>query len=368
MSDLGVIALIGHLPSYWSGYTKIYSTSKKKDKDGKDKDKKKKEEEEQSKGMGRFAATVREARDGFSSGVPEDMSRAWNLELDLNIGVAEFVFGFDSVGGSEIRHNENTYVWSAADTLVGGAKLRIIKWWFPMELPFGSGGAQAVDKESDILKFIPPSFPTSFYGARDPDVYAGAGDVNHLTAWPGTVAEMEENAEQGYKGLQPYRDMAEMDEKEPGKFSLPFKAPFFMVGVTKPLSKLHDIKGDFDISSQPDKHTLTANKEWKDFDRMGAVAKSELYFSRPTDLSYFSRNDGLKEKPNVFSPFWQARLVDTSNFDRFLSLALQQKIIWLREDDKSMIGGGTADRILSLIDDVLNAVTSVFNALLKLIL
>jgi len=58
---------------------------------------------------------------------------------------------------------------------------------------------------------------------------------------------------------------------------------------------------------------------------IGAIAKSEVYFKRPLDLSYFSRADGNEEFGNSFNPYWQARLVETTNADRMFSIALQQK-------------------------------------------
>jgi len=58
--------------------------------------------------------------------------------------------------------------------------------------------------------------------------------------------------------------------------------------------------------------------------RLGAIAKSEVYFSRPMDLSYFSRADGAEEYGSAFNPYWQARLVQTTNADRVLSIAIQQ--------------------------------------------
>jgi hypothetical protein len=43
------------------------------------------------------------------------------------------------------------------------------------------------------------------------------------------------------------------------------------------------------------------------------------------DLSYFSRADDTEEYGSAFNPYWQARLVQTTNADRVLSIALQQK-------------------------------------------
>ena len=103
-------------------------------------------------------------------------------------------------------------------------------------------------------------------------------------------------------------------------------------------------------------------------DRLGAIAKSELYFSRPTDLPYFARRDQETEKPNVFSPFWQGRLVDTSDRDRFLALAVQQKVLWLTEKEKKMAGGNVLDEVVHVVDDILETAGGVVDGILRLFL
>ena len=45
-----------------------------------------------------------------------------------------------------------------------------------------------------------------------------------------------------------------------------------------------------------------------------ALSSAEVYFQRPVD-----RADGREEKPNLFNPYWQARLVPTTGLDRQLT-------------------------------------------------
>ncbi len=60
---------------------------------------------------------------------------------------------------------------------------------------------------------------------------------------------------------------------------------------------------------------------------LAVLAKSELYFSRPTDslASHFHRGDGQAEYGSGFNPYWQARLIETSYADQVLALLMQQK-------------------------------------------
>jgi hypothetical protein len=421
LSDLGIIALVGHVPSFWSGYTRIYTSpalqkpKKKKKKDDQKKeneklaevkkqpDKKPKPDKKQKKkdpkkkpkkprkkkeskraknnrmGMGRFAATVREARDPFSSGgAPEGKNRDWKLELDLRLykrvfGIkvgTEVAFGAESLGASELRQKGNSFVWSAADSNVAGLKFRVFGHWYPIpppgEAPFNAGGFQAPGNLSSPLlpDDILPSSPAALtYGNRKLAAYGGAGSTTHLLAWPGVMKDMEEDAVESYKGLQPYRDMTQLDEKRSGDPAIPFQAPFFLIGVTR---TLHDF-----IAKGPQftgRLNITGLKHRGDIDRLGAIARSELYFSRPTDLSYFARLDKMQEKPNVFSPFWQARLVDTTDRDRFLALAMQQKVLWLTEKEKKLLGGSVLDDVTHAVDDVLDTAGGIIDRILRLFL
>jgi len=392
-SDLGVIALIGHLPSFWSGYTKVYTASTTAKKDRQKEKKRKKSAKKQNKdakkdaanrsGMGRFAATVRKARDPFSSGgKPEERNRDWNLELEIKGGFDikvvktkfDYVLGAESTGASELRYKDDSFIWSAADSSVAGSKIHmkvealgitIVNTTipFPAEMPFNAGAFQAPEEATTMLlpTNLPPSGPpAAAYGGRALEAYGGAVGLPHIAAYPGVVKEMEENSVETYKGLRPYRDMADMADAT-GPPTMPFQAPFFLIGVTKPLRDLTEKGPRF--SGHLD---LTQFDHEANVDRLGAIAKSELYFSRPTDLAYFARHDRKSEKPNVFSPFWQARLVDTSDRDRFLALAMQQQVLWLTETEKKMVGGSVLDDVLHAVDEILDAAGGVVDRLLRL--
>jgi hypothetical protein len=75
----------------------------------------------------------------------------------------------------------------------------------------------------------------------------------------------------------------------------------------------------------------------------GVIAKSEVYFKRPNDLSFFQRRDGLTEYGSAFNPYWQARLVDTSYAERTMTLLLQQQVAWT--GDLQALGGQALDSV-----------------------
>ena len=152
-----------------------------------------------------------------------------------------------------------------------------------------------------------------------------------------------------YSGLPKYTDTT---EAEPPESLLGFKAPFFLVGVVQSVNP--DQSGLFGGAAEAfgsvgepeyvnDEGTVTPTGQLELIDRgpngssegaanrVAAIAKSEVYFSRPSDVLFFARPDGNTEYGSAFNPFWQARLVDTNALDRSVSLTMQQGLPWFSQ-------------------------------------
>jgi hypothetical protein len=292
-------------------------------------------------------------------------------------------FGVDSRGGTEIRYKEGSYTWSALDTVLAGGELdfssivikiagydiNIPAGSIDLGLPLGSGAYQANGSEESSLGVTDMLPPLPELPAYDKvKSYGGAGDgVARLLAFTLAAANLEGNQvkEKPYGGLRPYRDMKEVKvghekpesvppEDIASQLKMPFLEPYFLVGVTRAMpditSKGPQFSGPLDMIHD-DEHPV--------MDRVAAIARSELYFKRPTDLFYFLRKDKMTEKPNVFSPFWQARLAETSDVDRFLSLALQQHTIWLSGRSQQDIPGVQA--IVEKTEEFIQDLENIFN-------
>jgi len=373
LSELGLIALAGHLPSYLVGFTHYYKTGS--------------DSELEKKGMGRLAATIREGRDGFSSGIEcgksgrdrrcagnglmpldggvcceennpgcNNRNRDWHYGFDLGFnksvkfisGGADLFLEAKSKGGSEIRYKDKQFVWSAVDTSVLGMGFSAEAYFFhkrifhvdkDFNLPIGAGTSQATGKE---VRLSPFNLPRDLRRDGTPGAYGGAAEDTFELAWPAAQLQIEETAVSGnpYGALRPYRGLT---GEETGSYA--FETPYFLVGVIRKIPAIEGRGPQFGT-------TYNLESGDKHFDRMGAVAQSEVYFSRPEDLSYFRRRDKYTERPNLFSPFWQSRLVKTGDLDRFLALALQQKVIWIADQDAGDIPG--FDELIQSMKKLLN--------------
>jgi hypothetical protein len=114
------------------------------------------------------------------------------------------------------------------------------------------------------------------------------------------------------------------------------EAPYLLIGL---------IKENDNIRSSKSAGRFALTEEYA-ADQLGVIAKSEVYFSRPDDVSYFRRADGKIEYGSGFNPYWQARLVDTTYIDRLAALAIQQRQLYL----PSLPLGPVIDDIEDLLD------------------
>jgi hypothetical protein len=125
-----------------------------------------------------------------------------------------------------------------------------------------------------------------------------------------------------YKGLPMYTDT------NPVNNPWGFEAPYFLAGVVKESEDIYSANAPLKttgIGKISSSHTFYLDDEASAGSKLGAISKSEVYFSRPTDLSFFRRADGHTEYGSAYNPYWQARLVETTVADRTVALMIQQK-------------------------------------------
>ena len=210
----------------------------------------------------------------------------------------------------------------------------------PTGIPFGSGFAE-------VGKTSPNNLGTTDMGLVSGSIIPGPIEIddygeaaNNLLAWnspgPGVPfpigiqasAEAFElflgsRVNKSYAGLPYYVDTTGNES------FLGVGAPNLLIGLVQDV-------GDYDTYYEADRSVrasaaepggrFSLNEAFAD-QELAVLAKSELYFSRPTDslASHFHRGDGQTEYGSAFNPYWQARLIETSYADRLLALLIQQK-------------------------------------------
>lgn len=240
----------------------------------------------------RYANVVMEARDGFSARRNGDL------------------LGFiHKRGGTDlVSYNR----WVALDSL--HAKIKV---WFVtlFDAPLAWGGAAAVRGTSGAAFANLVDADKGWTSPYDNDrgfkqAYSGGKDNGkagrNARKQPATPSNNDAILT-GYQGLQSYEDIAanravvpyDADEKQD-------VGPIFSVLVEQKMSDVRTTSNIPHMGGPPDLQVPDKAQN----DKMTALATAQVYFDRPRSL--FPRNaDSRRELGNLFSPYWQARLVDT---------------------------------------------------------
>jgi len=234
----------------------------------------------------RYLNVVMEARDGFSA--TRDGS----------------VLFLHKRGGTDLVNYNR---WVAEDTL--NAKILFF------DVPMAWGGAAAVEKTGNFANLSSPDQGWSSPFVSDKgqhEAYGGAGDNGLSSTVVRTEPATPSNTDAiltGYNGLQSYEDMAANKAVVPySDNDTPDAGPVFSVLVEQPMTDVRTTS-NINIGGPPN---LEAPDRMQN-NKMSALSSAQVYFDRPGSLSAFARADKLRELGNLFSPYWQARLIDTPN-------------------------------------------------------
>ncbi|MBL1141268.1 MAG: hypothetical protein HND53_04470 [Proteobacteria bacterium] len=277
------------------------------------------------------------------------------MNLVFHLGAGVTVLGADFGASVDLDTTSGTFARGAMKlnlpSPIDDVELFDIDLPFPTSAPFSSGSAQIGRTKvtgTDLFNI-------------SADGYGGA--PNHSQAWgmdpsgtlappfvgfrgpvwshlayqvPTVIATMpttQRRINTSYRGLPMYSDTEEQTTP------WGYEAPYFLAGVVKDAVDIYSNNAPLtDTTPACIDNTADATTAGLSFDNafhlndgciadgeLGAIAKSEVYFSRPLDLAYFGRADDQEEYGSAFNPYWQARLVQTTNADRMVAIALQQK-------------------------------------------
>ncbi|SJZ96756.1 Putative Flp pilus-assembly TadE/G-like [Lysobacter spongiicola DSM 21749] len=242
----------------------------------------------QSEPFNRYRNVVMQSRDRFS----------WNRGQSTPGPVK-----FATYGGTDMVNYDR---WVAMDTMQ--IKIDLPRWLGgDIELPVGWGGAQAVDRYQN-QRFL-PGFNNNrgwrspfdnrrygIYGGMNPRSYItelAAGDPN-VSLHGGKAKDAYFT---GYRGLRDYHDL------KPGQKGTPGSGPVFTVEATL---DMREARTSSTVGLSSGRMELREQTR-----QLSTLASAEVYFERPPTLNLFRRDDGMREWGSLFSPYWQARLIET---------------------------------------------------------
>ncbi len=291
----------------------------------------------------RMAYVINASRDGFTqerNDVPTILRPFQSLTLFL------FRIGMERRGGSQIAIDETgKYAWSGMDTLsfrVWNFDCKNLRcgWKGGREIPLGWGAAQTVGQEPYHYFQSSRRYQTTSAGVEvnyPPQAqtqslppYGNSWNVNPLAS---TVAKSDYPNEQdtyGIKmpriaddgnrfaagGITRYQDFVrDSDAMKKANGDPSDIMPFYMVVVEHPRGTVRDSVNALGIKQAPIRQEINlVLPQTAQGGQVRAVAKAQAYFRRPKTL--WPRPDGNYERGNLFSPFWEARLVDLTTQDR----------------------------------------------------
>ncbi len=262
--------------------------------------------------------------------------RVWAEACALGICGTVSIGGGISVGGDELRMYVSVLgekIW-LIPTPAGPVPVpeSLSRMPFPTNYPFSAGFAE-IGKTTSVPgnNLTTLHMNTDLLGGPITDEHYGEAAQGTL-AWnspgpgpipPPGIASLSQIYQTVYGTLvnKSYTGLPHYVDTTGNESFLGVGAPNLLVGLVQDES-------DFDsntVSPEPSGR-FSLNEALADGE-LAVLAKSELYFSRPTDslASHFHRGDGQTEYGSAFNPYWQARLVETSYADRLLALLMQQK-------------------------------------------
>lgn len=227
---------------------------------------------------------------------------------------------FNNNGGTDMVEYDR---WSGVDAF----QFRLPLFLKTFKFPIGWGGTQAVDgrKPNFFAGMNNGRGWTSPYDGRRYQAYNGtrSSDIagRFIEGDPAVVPDFKRNDAfiNSYRyGISPrYHDVKDAYSQQPEGANA---GPIYTVEVGTKVDKARTSSA---LKMGSGRMQL---KDQARGEQLRAMASAQVYFNRPYELSAFRRSvwgrgDGKFEKGSLFSPYWQARLVQTPISDRTLLVA-----------------------------------------------
>ncbi len=275
-----------------------------------------------------FESVVNASRDPFSSnrsyrwGFP--FSATWGVGLEIRTRSQKYG-GTDFIRTVDPADNTYRWDWAAMDTVSQYVRFCVDlavgeECWNLPEIPMTWGAAHALDESQSGIT----QFDYGFSDDRRQRRRWGDGAWRNRAAATALLSSASPNPVTGehvhhrvatVSGLQAFHAFRDDQPRHRG----PSVITLF-------------IKDERDIASTASLLPTTGGAAAPELDpqagggvaggRLGAIAKAEVYFMRPTDLDGWRRQDRRVEYANLFNPFWQVRLVDADDEEKLTASAI----------------------------------------------
>ncbi|WP_105199891.1 MULTISPECIES: Tad domain-containing protein [unclassified Pseudoalteromonas] len=239
-----------------------------------------------------------DSRDPFSK------KRSFNWPFPFSAHLFPVKYKAKQAGGTELFNNgeRDAETWSGMDTFSFHfhrfSCKRFRCKWRGGERPVGWGAAHAGDDQD-----------TTNYTARH--YYGRSRAINRKASRYAYTNESEMN--NAYSGLQPFYDIKQSQNKN--------VAPKFTIAVSQKRKNIRTSEqlnigtgGPAQTNVNLEEHTATPDGE------LLVLSKAKIYYFR--DRALWGRSDSKWEYGNLYNPYWQVTLDDTTNGERGMVAAL----------------------------------------------
>ncbi|WP_024609569.1 Tad domain-containing protein [Pseudoalteromonas sp. TB64] len=238
---------------------------------------------------------------------PFTEKRSFNWDFPFTIQVLNDRLKTKQAGGTELfKNGSDAEVWSAMDTLGFHFETFSCSWrckWRGGEIPTGWGASHAgSDKSTDEYT------SNSYYGS--------SRATNGTSS--GFASDNETAMNSAYSGLQSFYDIKSTNRQN--------VAPMLTVVISKDIEDIRTSK-KLKVGTENKANTKLIDidiEEEMDIprDRITVLSKAKIYFFRDSKL--WERPDSKWEYGNMYNPYWQVTLNDTTKDERriFSALAL----------------------------------------------
>ncbi|MGI2109445.1 hypothetical protein ACRN9C_08585 [Shewanella frigidimarina] len=240
-----------------------------------------------------FKTVIMDSRDPFSEKRSYKLSSIWSQTI------WPLRWKTQKAGGSELISNRNdAETWTSMDTIgFHLSKYRCswsgCRWRGYRETPIGWGATRS-DERANIARL------------RSSSLWGRSRNINKKSS---KYAAYNQQTSGSYSGVQPFYGLSNSAFKKNHTDNI--------VVVVSKEQKDARTTSSVDLAGN---NIDPATAEKMLGDRLNSISASQAYYSRPTDL--WARADGKHEYGNLYNPFWQARLTDTTNSERTVALAL----------------------------------------------